>query len=142
VRRITITKRMRAKLGEVKDQLKQRQHQPIPEQGRWRASVVRGYRAYYAVPGNRVAVAALRTQVTRLWHKTLERRSQRTRISWARMNRLSIRWLPPANVMHPFPTRDFAYGPKAGAQCVSSARWDLCGGPPVRAVPTAIVAGV
>jgi RNA-directed DNA polymerase len=28
--------------------------------------------------------------------------------------------------------------PKAGAQCASSARWDLCGGPPARAVPTAI----
>jgi len=31
-------------------------------------------------------------------------------------------------------------GPKAGAQCGSSARWDLCGGPPARAVPTATVA--
>jgi RNA-directed DNA polymerase len=103
VRRITISKRMRAKLREVKDQLKRRRHQPIPEQGRWLASVVRGYRAYYAVPGNRVAVASFRTQVTKLWHKTLERRSQRTRISWARMNRLSTRWLPPARVVHPFP---------------------------------------
>ena len=28
---------------------------------------------------------------------------------------------------------------EAGAQCGNSARWDLCGGPPVRAVPTAIV---
>ena len=28
--------------------------------------------------------------------------------------------------------------PEAGAQCGSSARWDLCGGPPERAVPTAI----
>jgi len=27
--------------------------------------------------------------------------------------------------------------PEAGAQCVRSARWDLCGGPPARAVPTA-----
>jgi hypothetical protein len=35
----------------------------------------------------------------------------------------------------------FAFVPKAGAQCVSSARWDLCGGPPVRAVPTAIGVG-
>jgi group II intron reverse transcriptase/maturase len=103
VRRITIAKRMRAKLREVKDQLKARRQQPIPEQGRWLASVVRGYRAYYAVPGNRTAVASFRTQVTKLWHKALERRSQRTRISWARMNRLATRWLPPAKVMHPFP---------------------------------------
>jgi group II intron reverse transcriptase/maturase len=103
VRRITVAKRMRAKLREVKDQLKRRRHQPIPEQGRWLASVVRGYRAYYAVPGNRAAVATFRTQLTRLWHKALERRSQRTRISWARMNRLETRWLPPARVVHPFP---------------------------------------
>jgi RNA-directed DNA polymerase len=103
VRRITVAKRMRAKLREVKDQLKRRRHQPIPEQGRWLASVVRGHRAYYAVPGNRVAVAAFRTQVTRLWHKALERRSQRTRITWKRMNRLETRWLPPARVVHPFP---------------------------------------
>jgi RNA-directed DNA polymerase len=107
VRRITISKRMRAKLREVKDQLRRRRHQPIPEQGRWLASVVRGYRAYYAVPGNRVAVASFRTQVTKLWHETLERRSQRTRISWARMNRLATRWLPPARVVHPFPEMRF-----------------------------------
>ena len=103
VRRITISKRMRAKLREVKDQLKRRRHQPVPEQGRWLASVVRGYRAYYAVPGNRAAVATFRTQVTKLWHEALERRSQRTRINWARMNRLATRWLPPARVAHPFP---------------------------------------
>src|SRR6266508_1706069 len=103
VRRITISKRMRAKLREVKDQLKRRRYQPIPEQGRWQASVVRGHRAYYAVPGNRAAVAAFRTQVTRHWHEALERRSQRTRISWKRMDRLATRWLPPARVMHPFP---------------------------------------
>jgi len=103
VRRITVSKRMRAKLAEVKDQLRQRRHQPIPEQGRWLGSVVRGHRAYYAVPGNRAAVASFRTQVTRHWHKALERRSQRTRIGWKRMDRLATRWLPPARVVHPFP---------------------------------------
>ena len=43
---------MRAKLKAVNDQLRRRMHQPIPEQGRWLASVVRGHIAYYAVPGN------------------------------------------------------------------------------------------
>jgi group II intron reverse transcriptase/maturase len=103
VRRITVSKRMRAKLAEVKDQMRQRRHQPVPEQGRWLGSVVRGHCAYYAVPGNRKAVASFRTQVTKLWHEALERRSQRTRISWTRMDRLATRWLPPARVMHPFP---------------------------------------
>jgi hypothetical protein len=62
-------------------------YRAIPEQGRWLASVVRGHRAYYAVPGNRAAVATFRAKVTRLWHETLERRSQRTRINWMRSRR-------------------------------------------------------
>ena len=41
----------------------------------------------------------------------------------------------------PSPTHAFTSAPKAGAQCVSSARWDLRGGPPARAVPTAIIEG-
>jgi hypothetical protein len=53
--------------------------------------------------GRQQAVASFRTQVTKLWHEALERRSQRTRISWTRMDRLATRWLPPARVMHPFP---------------------------------------
>jgi hypothetical protein len=63
VRRITIAKRMRTKLREVKEQLKRRWHEPIPEQGQWLKSVVQGHLAYYAVPGNTDAVATFRTQV-------------------------------------------------------------------------------
>jgi group II intron reverse transcriptase/maturase len=107
LKRKTISKRMRAKLAEVKDQLRRRMHYPIPEQGRWLASVVRGHLAYYAVPGNTDAVAAFRTQVTRLWFKALRRRSQRNRLNWTRMNRIATRWLPPARVMHPFPSERF-----------------------------------
>jgi group II intron reverse transcriptase/maturase len=95
LRRFTIKKRMRAKLMEVKDELRRRRHLPIPEQGRWLGSVVRGYLAYYAVPGNTDAVADFRTQVTRHWRRALNRRSQRSRINWARMNRIASRWLPP-----------------------------------------------
>jgi RNA-directed DNA polymerase len=103
VRRQTISKRVRAKLAEVKVQLMRRRHQPVPEQGRWLASVVRGHMAYYAVPGNRTTVAAFRTQVTRHWYAALRRRSQRSRLDWSRMNRLATRWLPPIRVVHPFP---------------------------------------
>ncbi len=108
VKRITISKRMRAKLKEVKDQLTQRMHLPVPEQGRWLASVLRGHMAYYAVPGNAQAVAAFRDQVTRHWRRTLRRRSQKTRINWERMHRIATRWLPLARVMHPFPEVRFA----------------------------------
>jgi len=107
LRRKTISKRMRAKLAEVKDQLKRRRHYPIPEQGRWLGSVVRGHLAYYAVPGNINAVAAFRDQVIKLWLQALRRRSQRTRVTWTRMKRYATHWLPPARVQHPFPSVRF-----------------------------------
>ena len=94
---------MRAKLAEVKKELRRRRHHPIPVQGQWLGSVVRRHLAYYAVPGNTDAVAAFRTQVARHWLKSLRRRSQRHRLNWERMNRIATRWLPPAKVQHPFP---------------------------------------
>ncbi len=103
LRRITIAKRMRAKLRQVNDQLKRRMHLPIPEQGQWLAAVVRGHRAYYAVPGNIGAVTAFRKQVKWYWLRALRRRSQRSRITWARIDRFADRWLPPARIMHPHP---------------------------------------
>jgi RNA-directed DNA polymerase len=107
VKRVTIAKRVRAALRQVKDQLRSRMHLPIPEQGRWLASVVRGHMAYYAVPGNVQAVAAFRDEVTRHWFKALRRRSQRTTVNWARMSRIEARWLPRARVMHPYPNVRF-----------------------------------
>ena len=108
LRRTTIKKRMRAKLAQVKDQLKRRRHLPVPEQGRWLASVVRGHLAYYAVPGNFTAILTFRVQVTRHWLKALRRRSQRHRLNWERMGRLTERYLPPARILHPYPEARFA----------------------------------
>jgi hypothetical protein len=108
VRRLTDAKRMRTKLKVVKDQIRQRRHLPIPEQGRWLASVVRGHQAYYAVPGNSDAVNKFRTEVARHWYKALRRRSQRTRINWVRMNRVVTTWLPPTRILHPFREVRFA----------------------------------
>lgn len=107
LRRITISKRMRAKLAEVKLQLQRRAHLPIPEQGRWLGSVVGGHVAYYGVPGNTDAIRAFRGQVSRLWLQALRRRSQRHRLTWDRMGRLVTRWLPPARRKHPFPNVRF-----------------------------------
>jgi RNA-directed DNA polymerase len=41
-----VRNRMRAKLREVKEELRQRMHQPIPEQGRWLRQVVAGFFGY------------------------------------------------------------------------------------------------
>ncbi len=108
VRRITISKRMRAKLKVLNIELKLRRHQPVPVQGQWLGSVVRGHLNYYAVPGNGDAIRAFRTQLTRHWFKALRRRSQKTRLTWVRMGRLAAQWLPPARIVHPFPEVRFA----------------------------------
>jgi group II intron reverse transcriptase/maturase len=100
--------RMRAKLTEIKKELRKRMHQPIPEQGRWLAQVVRGYFAYHAVPTNRATVAAFHRYVTRLWHRTLRRRSQKNRFPWERMARLAGDWLPQPRNFHPWPNLRFA----------------------------------
>ena len=107
LKRITSSKRMRAKLREVKTELMQRRHLPIPEQGRWLASVVRGHCAYYAVPDNTDAVRAFRDQAAKLWYRALRRRSQRNRLDWKRMNRHVTRWLPRVRVLHPWPDQRF-----------------------------------
>jgi group II intron reverse transcriptase/maturase len=107
LKRITIAKRMAGKLHEVKDELKRRRHDPIPDQGRWLGSVVRGHYAYYAVPGNNDAINAFYNQATRHWYRSLRRRSQRTRMTWPRMRRHSARWLPPPRRVHPFPNARF-----------------------------------
>ena len=98
---------MAAKLKQLKVELRRRRHWPIPEQGRWLASVVRGHLNYYAVPGNIDAATAFRDQVRRHWFETLRRRSQRTRLTWERMNRLAKRWLPPVRITHPWPSVRF-----------------------------------
>ena len=107
LRRFTISKRLRAKLREVKTELMQRRHLPIPEQGQWLASVVRGHLVYYAVPGNSAAVNDFRDQAIRHWYRALRRRSQRSRLDWERMNRLAFRWLPRVRIMHPWPSVRF-----------------------------------
>jgi RNA-directed DNA polymerase len=107
LKRITIKKRLRAKLREVKEELKRRRHQPIPEQGQWLASVVRGHCAYYAVPGNYRAIETFRSEASRHWYKALRRRSQFDSLTWERMRRLEARWLPPAKIVHPWPEQRF-----------------------------------
>lgn len=100
--------RMRAKLKEVKEQLRKRMHEPIPEQGRWLKQVVRGYFAYHAVPTNIRALDAFRHHVTDLWRRTLKRRSQTDGMTWDRIKKIADDWLPKPRILHPWPEQRFA----------------------------------
>jgi RNA-directed DNA polymerase len=108
LQRKTRADRMRAKLREIKAQLRDRMHHAIPEQGRWLKAVVTGFFAYHAVPTNARALDAFRHHVTNLWRRTLRRRSQKTRMTWNRMTRLAAAWLPPPRILHPWPDQRFA----------------------------------
>ena len=108
VQRRTMRKRMQAKLKAVRQELRRRMHKPVPEQGAYIRSVVRGHCRYYGVPGNSRSICAFRFTIARLWHRTLRRRSQKNNLPWSRMERLLVRWLPAARICHPYPSVRFA----------------------------------
>jgi RNA-directed DNA polymerase len=95
--------RMRTKLKEIKEEMRQRRHQPIPEQGTWLAQVVRGYFAYHAVPTNAASIRAFRHHVVDLWRRSLSRRSQKGGITWPRIKRIADDYLPRAKILHAWP---------------------------------------
>jgi hypothetical protein len=99
---------MRAKLKDVKAELRRRMHQPIPVQGKWLAQVVSGYFNYHAVPTNIRALSAFRHHVGHLWRRTLTRRSDRDAMTIERMKRLVDDWLPATRILHPWPVARFA----------------------------------
>jgi group II intron reverse transcriptase/maturase len=100
--------RLRAKLQEIKVQLRQRRHDPIPEQGKWLKQVVTGFFAYHAVPTNAKALGAFRHYVTDRWRRTLRRRSQKDGMTWERIRKIADAWLPQPRILHPWPDQRFA----------------------------------
>jgi len=103
VERRTIKKRMRAKLREIKLELRRRMHRLVPETGQWLASVIKGHMQYYGVPLNGRALNCFRWRVAWLWKRALSRRSHKAYITWQRMQRYMDRWFPPLQIYHPFP---------------------------------------
>ena len=78
----TQSKRMTAKLKELRDTARRRMHSHVGEQHRWLCSVLRGHYAYYGLPSNLACLATFYQEVRRLWFRTLRRRSQRS-MTWS-----------------------------------------------------------
>jgi hypothetical protein len=108
VKRRTIAKRLRAKLQELKQQLRRRRHDPVAQTGQWLRSVVQGYFNYHAVPGNLDSLGSFRERLKRLWRGQLLKRRQRHRRCPSRLAHLVDRWLPRPRVLHPWPSQRFA----------------------------------
>ena len=138
LKRITISKRMQGKLSEVKTELRERRHLPIPRAGKMAGQrapgllrLLRGAgqlprRGGLPPPGGvaLVPVAAPPQPANAL-------------DLGANESSASPMAAPPPHHAS-LPQRPLSTpAPEAGTQCSSSARWGLCGGPPVRAVPTA-----
>jgi RNA-directed DNA polymerase len=121
LKRKTRRDRMRAKLQAIKQELRQRRHQPIPVQGKWLRQVVKGYFNYHAVPTNNQALAAFRFFVTELWQRSLRRRSQKDGTTWQQITLLAKDWLPKPDTLHPWPRIRFA---------VTHPRWEPYAGKP------------
>lgn len=103
VLRHSIGKRIRAKLMALKIELKRRLHNPVPVVAKWLRVVLLGHYRYYGVPGNSRKLHSFYFHLSRIWHKTLLRRSQRHRLNWERMDRLINRWLPRPRIYHSYP---------------------------------------
>ena len=107
VRRLTVKKRMRAKIAEIRVELMRRRHQPIAVVGKWLNRVVQGYLNYHAVPGNLYRLGSMCKDIGRAWRHSLMRRSQKPKMPWTRFSRIAQRFLPPIRNMHPYPEDRF-----------------------------------
>ena len=107
IERRTMAQRFRAKLAEIKAELRRRRHEPVPNQGAWLRSVLLGHYRYYGVPLNIQALQRFQMETRRLWQRSLSRRSQKGGVIWKRMNRLASKWLPAVRSYHPYPQERF-----------------------------------
>jgi group II intron reverse transcriptase/maturase len=108
VLRQTITKRMHAKLKSLKIALQRCMHLPINQVGQWLGQVLAGHYRYFGVPRNYRALDRFRDRLRRLWHRTLNRRSQKARLSEKAMSRIATCWLPTPRICQPYPSERLA----------------------------------
>lgn len=108
VKRLTIAKKQRAKLQEIKMLLNKNRHDNLVEQGKWLRSVVIGYANYYGVPGNTKSLSNFRGQICKIWRKALRRRSNKARkLNWYKMKRIISFFIPNVRITHPYPNQRF-----------------------------------
>lgn len=107
IRRTSRRKRA-AKMRQLRQQIRRRRHDPVPDQHTWLVQVLRGHANYYGVPGNSSALKSFRNQVRYEWHKALQRRSQRARWNKAKHDRFDEKFpLPNLKIVHPYPPDRF-----------------------------------
>ena len=99
VKRRTAKDRFRRALKRVGDWCREHRHDEVRKQQRVLGQKLRGHFGYFGITGNSDAISRFLHEVTGLWRKWLERRSQRGQMTWERMYRLLKRYpLPPPRI--------------------------------------------
>ena len=88
VKRSTAKDRFRRALARVGEWCRRHRHDDVRAQQQALAQKLRGHFGYYGITGNYEALQRFWREVTRAWQKWLNRRSQRARMNWARMQKL------------------------------------------------------
>lgn len=106
--RHSIKKRFRAKLKQIKEHLNKNRHLSPYKIGLWIRRVLTGYFNYFAVPSNGRVLKVMRTEVCRMWLKSLRRRSHKGRnFNWQRMTKLVKFFISHTRLRHPYPNQRF-----------------------------------
>ena len=101
LKRQTAKGRLHRALTQVAQWCRRNRHQSIVEQQRSLNLKLRGHYGYYGITGNFRALARLQWGVQSVWCKWLNRRSQKSRMTWARFCALLKRYpLAPPRVVH------------------------------------------
>lgn len=123
LQRQTSAKKLRASLARIKEACRRRRHQPVADQHAWLRRVVVGHVNYYGVPSNYRALNAFHWNVTRMWHRSLQRRSQRGRWREGQRERFLERFaLPRPQIVHPWPNERFFLRHARGGSLVREIR--------------------
>jgi hypothetical protein len=109
LKRRTSRKKRRAGLARIKVECQRRRHAPVVEQHAWLTRVLHGHYRYYGVPTNSRALDQVRYHIEEMWHRSLQRRSQRGRWTVEERQAFARRFpLPRPRIHHPWPTQRFA----------------------------------
>lgn len=106
LRRTTAKDRFRRALRRVARWCQWHRHDDLRAQQHGLAVKLRGHYGYYGIIGNSLALRRFYNEVTRVWRKWLDRRSNHSRVDWQRMLAILERYsLPPPRMPRPYIAR-------------------------------------
>jgi RNA-directed DNA polymerase len=99
VKQQTTKDRFGRALQRVGDWCRKHRHDAVRTQHRDLSRKLSGHFGYFGITGNSAALSRFRHEVTQVWRKWLDRRSQRARMTWQRMTKLLERYSLPRTRM-------------------------------------------